>query len=232
MTTDTTVTEKNKAQKESSSVQSQPSPKETPQTYTQEEVDRIIQIDRVEQGRKHKATQVERDHFKAQFETKESELTDLKDEIAKLEKHIDDLSSSDPELKNLEKMAKALREQERALKEQVHQLEADKSIHSQALTEAQEIDQLITVYQVAGEYGNADELADKLMDLCETVGATDEDKIRSVAKALWGEVPLSPNVKSFKPYSGITSGGRSFTRDKNNPTETLKQAFRNLQQRR
>ena len=236
MTTDTTLKEQNKAlTPEDETLKGgkpsfglkEPSPG-TPRTYNQDEVDRLVQLARMEAGREQKAIEVERDHFKTQSQITESKLADTQEELASLEKRIEELSSNDPELNNLEKRAKQLREQERGLKTGLHTLEAAQQIHSQQLTEAQGLDQLITIWQVAEEYGNPDDLVDKLADLCGTLEAVTEEKIRAVAQSLWGKKPAIPSVK---PYSGVTSGGRGFSRDKANPDATLKQGFKELKKK-
>lgn len=209
----------------------EPSP-QTPQTYPKEEVDRLINLTKMEAGRETKTVTLERDNLKSQLDAKNTELENIKEELAKVEKLVDDMASNDPERDSLEKRAKELREEARQNKSESARIAAEKQANEQTVKEIQEIEKSITVWNIAELYSGGDEtkqaqIADKLMDLAESLGATDEDKIQSVAKTIFGEAEIEP----LKVYSGKTSGGDEFFRDKKNPTKTLEHGFKKLKQR-
>jgi len=214
-----------------------PAPSEPTQgkTYSQQEVDRLLNLTKMESGRERKATELERDSFKSQVQERDTKLTNIQDELGSLEKRIDELSSDNPEINSLEKRAKQLREQERQIKTDTATLEAERQKHAQTLTEIQEIDQAVTVWQIADMYsgGNDDKqaaIADKLIELAQSLGATTEEKIRSIANTLYGD-PGGEVGEPAAPFVGRQAGGQGFTRDRKNPTKTLEHAFQQLKQR-
>lgn len=209
----------------------EPSPKQD-RTYSQQEVDRVINLTKMESGRERKAAELERDNYKSQVQAKDTQLQTVQDELSGLEKRIEELSSKDPELNNLEKRAKQLREQERKIKTDTATLEAENQKHSQTLTELREVEQAVTVWQIAEMYsgGNEDrqaEIADRLIDLTKSLDATTEDKIHAIAETLYGQVgdgEVSP--PSPRPFTGGTSGGGMDT-DTLSPREKIEYGLKN-----
>ena len=198
--------------------------------FTQSELELAIHAARSEGGRDWKVLETERNTLKAQLQTKESELADLADERVKLEKRIDELASNDPEVYNLEKKAKELRNAESKLKDDRRAEEAKWQANAERVKSAEDTLREVAIWEITTEYKGGD--AVKLKELCDIFQASSDEQIRKVADTLWGKIATEPLVSSSsKPYSGRTSGGTGFIRNKENPDETLKQGFKELQKK-
>lgn len=209
----------------------EPTPKETPQTYSSEEVERILQLDRMKAGRDWKALETERDNFKSQLATKETEIQDITDNIAKLKTQIDDLASDDPEKLNLVKKLREAEEEKKQAKVERTTLEADKQVYGERIKKAEDLEIEVKILEIVEDYESAD--ADKLSDICITLNANSEEQIRKVADTLWTKKtpePAEPATPPVKPYSGITSGG-SDNLGSMPPKERLKEADRRLREK-
>lgn len=199
----------------------EPSPKK-PLTYTEEEVGRLLQLDRMKAGRDWKALETERDTLKSHITAKETEIEDIQTERESLQKQIDDLASGDPDKFNLVKKDKELRERERKYKADLQALEVDKRAHGERLTRAEAIERDVLILEIAEEYENAD--AEKLTNLCETLGAKTEEQIKKIAETLWAKKEGAPESPLMKPDSGVTRGG-SFNWRELSPDEKVKYAL-------
>uniref|UniRef100_A0A6H1ZJL8 Scaffolding protein n=1 Tax=viral metagenome TaxID=1070528 RepID=A0A6H1ZJL8_9ZZZZ len=186
----------------------EPAPKETPKTHTQEEVDRLVQLTKMESGRERKAIEVERDSLKKQLQAKETEITDIADEREKLQTQIDELSSDDPKKFDLVKKDRDLRERERQLKNERLALDEDKQKNAEKVSKAEKFEMEVLILEIVEDYENGD--LDKLKSLCEILEAKSEEQIRRVAETLWTKKaaePSKPATPPVKPYSGVTDGG-------------------------
>lgn len=206
--------------------QKEPSPEETPQTYTKEELDRALQLDRMKAGRDWKALETERDNLKKQLENKTSEVTEISTEIENLKKQIDELASDDPEKVNLVKKLREAEEEKKQAKAERTALESDKQAHQEKVTLAENTLREISIWEISTEYEGGNPV--KLKELCDLFQATSEEQIRQAADTLWGKEADKSATPPVKSYSGITSGGTEFTRDSGNPDATLTHGFRKL----
>jgi len=203
-TQDTTQTPKDETLmgKETTPAGKEPSPGKPAQTYTKEQVDRAIQLDRMERGRDWKVLETERDSLKSQLRTKENELSNIGEEREELQKQIDDLSSKDPEVFNLMKKDKELRDKERKLKTDAQTLDVEKQTYSERFKKAETFERDVRIQEIADGYEGGD--FSKLKDLCDSIEVKTDEQIMKVAETLWDKKVVEPPVK---PYSGMTSGG-------------------------
>jgi len=198
---------------------------QVPETYTREQVQKLLSDSRAEQGRKHKAELDliirERESFKVKAEGSISELESNKAEVEKLQAKFDNLASGDPEKFDVAKELKAVREERR-------QLQAEKRTHGERIKKAERFETEILIQGIAEGYENAD--AGRLTELCSTLDITTEERIRKVADTLWspkGQEPSMPEFPPMKADSGKTSGG-STNLGSLPPRERVKEADRIL----
>ena len=198
---------------------------QVPETYTREQVQKLLSDSRAEQGRKHKAELDliirERESFKVKAEGNISELESNKAEVEKLQAKFDNLASDDPEKFDVAKELKAVREERR-------QLQAEKRTHGERIKKAERFETEILIQGIAEGYENAD--AGRLTELCSTLDITTEERIRKVADTLWspkGQEPSMPEFPPMKADSGKTSGG-STNLGSLPPRERVKEADRIL----
>ena len=198
---------------------------QVPETYTREQVQKLLSDSRAEQGRKHKAELDliirERESFKVKAEGSISELESNKAEVEKLQAKFDNLASDDPGKFDVAKELKAVREERR-------QLQAEKRTHGERIKKAERFETEILIQGIAEGYENAD--AGRLTELCSTLDITTEERIRKVADTLWspkGQEPSMPEFPPMKADSGKTSGG-STNLGSLPPRERVKEADRIL----
>jgi len=224
---------------EPSSVKRESSSQETPLTYTKIEVDKMVSDAAMVIGREKKLVEFERDQLKTQIKSFENKVTDHQEELASLEKRIAELASNDPELNNLEKRAKEVREQERQAKAKLHDAEAKEAEIAEAKNEIAtwKRDQLI--YSVADDFVTVDGSNvgfDSFKARADLFNISEKEALVALAETMGfkpkteGE-PETKSPSTGRPYSGVTSGGTSFVRNKANPTETLIHGFEKLKQR-
>ena len=205
---------------------------QVPETYTREQVQKLLSDSRAEQGRKHKAELDliirERESFKVKAEGNISELESNKAEVEKLQAKFDNLASGDPEKFDVAKELKAVREERRQLQAEKRTLELEKQTHGERIKKAERFETEILIQGIAEGYENAD--AGRLTELCSTLDITTEERIRKVADTLWspkGQEPSMPEFPPMKADSGKTSGG-STNLGSLPPRERVKEADRIL----
>lgn len=184
-------------------------------TYTEDEIKAITNSLKSDWGRERKALEKERDSYRAQFESLQSDIADKDTEIEGLQSKIEGLSEDDPDKFNIAKELKEAREEKRKLKSAQSELETQKREYGDLVTESQKIKSEQTIFTIAQEYDTPN--YDKLFDLCETFNATSEEQIRKVADTLWtkktGASPANPTQprQPLKLDNG-GSGGRTQTK--------------------
>lgn len=191
--------------KEPTLVTKEPSPEDAPKTHTNEEVNRLIQLARMDRGREIKEVEVERDALKTQVSSKESELADVREERQRLQTQIEDLTSDDPQKFNIVKKDRELREQERKLEKDTVTLEANKKANKDRVELATTTLREIAIWETAGNYDGGSPV--KLKDLCDLMEATSEEQIVAVAETLWAKKGKGTETSPLKPFTGRTSGG-------------------------
>ena len=191
----------------------EPSPKEPPKTYTQEDVDKQIQFDRMQRGRDWKSLETERDNLRGQVEDKESKLKVATDKLESLKTQIDELASDDPDKLNL---VKKLREAEGAMEQATAKLKEAEAKEASIAESQQEItkwkrDQL--VYTVADEFvtANGEPIDfDSFMSAADKFKLGEREDLVLLAETLGFKSKSSKPTATpapTKPYSGITEGG-------------------------
>lgn len=200
-----TLEDKTPKGKEPSPASKEPSPKEPPTTYTKEDIERAVQLARMQDGRERKALETERDDLKVQVQTKDTELANITEAKKKLEEQIDDLSSDDPDKVNFVKKLKDLTVQEQSLTARLRKLDTDEQAYGERIKKAESLETEVLILEIVEDYESAD--AEKLSAICSTLNATSEEQIRKVAETLWTKKP-EPTTPPIATLTGTTEGGR------------------------
>jgi len=181
--------------------------------YTQKEVDALVHGAKSQAGRATQEIEVERDTLKSQVLRNERDLEEIQSERESLHKEIEELTSDDPKKFDVVKKDRELRERERIIRADAQELEKQKALHEGTVREAQQTMREIMLWEIALEYTEGDPV--KLKALCDSSGATSEEKIREIPVILgWslkaGKNPTTPKsaTQPLKPYSGYTEGGK------------------------
>ncbi len=180
------------------------------ETFTKEQMRKLVSDALTEQGRKHKMELdpilKERDDLKSQLQTNTSNLAENKTEIERLQSKIDDLASTDPEKFNAVKELSIAREERRQMQAERRALDVEKQTHGERIKKADDFEREVSILKIVEEYDGGD--AAKLSDLCSTLGVKAEEQIRKVADTFWSKKAAEPeSVDSLNPYPGTTSGG-------------------------
>lgn len=173
-------------------------------TYTQSEMDKAIQADRISRGRDAKA-----------FEVREKSLTEreerIKAEEAKIEAAEVERLKDNPEALDLHKQRKAIKEERAAL-------ERDKAEHSATIKAAQDSVREKAIWGIAAEHReDPKEMAD-LFNRLNGLGIDDMEKLGQIAdaiapkKAEESAEEQDEGKAPFNPDSNVTSGsGKQYT---------------------
>lgn len=201
--------------------------------YSQQEVDRLIEIDRRESGRARVEAEKERDTYKAKATELETQLSDNAEELAEVQKQIDKMSSNDPELFNLTKERAELKAEQKKLRDEKRALDTDKTSIQQDKEDLKVFKRDQLIYSVADDYVNADGSPvnmDAFKEKALHFNITEKEGLIELAEIM-GLKPRGSVDESNKPFVGRQSGHQSFTRDPKNPTKTLEHGFQKLNQR-
>lgn len=176
----------------------------------------------------------ERDTFKSQSEKLSSDLKTATDKLTELQADrdqmvadIENLSTDDPDkagklskrLKDLDTAINSAKSKEDAAERRVKELEAQMQPYAETVNFALGVTLETSVFEVAGEYDNAN--AEALIELCGEMGVKgDKDteqlkgRIRKVADILWTK--KGKQSKSEEPAivndSGVNHGGKMVTK--------------------
>lgn len=204
--------------KETTPVSKETSPEQDPKTLTQADAERLVQLGKMDAGRKQKEAEVERDGFKAQTKDLTSQIEDSAEAIKKLETQVDDLTSEDPKRFDAIKELREARAERQTLKADRRTLEADKQALETEYKPDRETRHETTIFGIAAKYEGGDHV--RLKELCDLTGATSEEQIVKVADTMWTK--KSAETPSLKPFSGKTTGGTgdfvTISFDKNAPS--------------
>ncbi|KKN50271.1 hypothetical protein LCGC14_0634230 [marine sediment metagenome] len=185
-----------------------------PTSYTPEQANKLVSDALAKQGREHKAVLLpitsERDTLKVSLTSKDGELADITADRDAHRTTAEDLASEDTTRFNMVKREGTLRTGEATLKTGLRQLEADKVTLTARTKVADDTLREITVMDVATGKKDASGKVlgspEKLKEVCETIGATTEDQIQSVADTLWPDA-VTTAAAQLKILPGTTSGG-------------------------
>ena len=200
--------------------------KDTPTTFTKEQVDKSVRDALAEAGRKHKV-EVEA----AVVKEREAQATSLKESVARiadLEAELDEAVSGDADKSEILKIKRQLRNEiavkeqavankEKALAETQAQREQEWQAHEAEIQAARSEAFAITAWDIADEYEGGD--AVKLKAICERSKNLTEEFAREMASTLW--VKKSEVKKALvegTPDSGGTAGG-------SNSWESIRDAY-------
>ena len=200
----------------------------TPRAYNQEEVDGLTHSARSQGGREAtaalKVMTSDRDSLKIQLTSKEGEITDITADRDAHRTTAEDLASEDPQRFNLVKRETTLRTGEAALNTGKRQLEAATATLAADRKLTDDSKREITVMDVAtgkkDAAGTVIGSPEKLKEVCESIGATTEEQIQTVADTLWPDA-VTTAVPALKILSGTTSGGAP-SLDGKSPEEKVK----------
>lgn len=169
-------------------------PKVDTKTYTQEELDRALQADRIARGRDAKS-----------FELREKSLNERDEALKRREAEI--------EAADLEKLkdnpeALDLHKQSRAIKEERAALEKDKREHEATIRAAQEELRDKAIWGIAAGHTTDPKEMANLHSRLKNLNIDDMAKLEEIAAAITAEKPKEPteNKDGFAPDSGVTSG--------------------------
>jgi len=189
----------------------EPSPEETPRTYSQEQVDKLTHLASMKAGRDRKSIEEERDSLKTKVTDLENKILTIEGERESIQKQLDDLAGDDPNKFSLIKRDRELRDREKKLQNSLATHETEKKSYAQQIKDVQELDRLVQIYLVSEQF--IDGNADKLAEACGKYGLDAEEEINSMAETLWRkkEEKTPPTMETD---SGRTSGGSTtFTRE-------------------
>lgn len=162
-------------------------------TYTEEQVTQKVSDALTEQGRKHK-TELE------------SALKETQNKIKALEAELEEMSVDDPDRQKLKNRIREFETREAQFKEDKEAHDAEWNQKLARITEAEETNFEIALWDLCEEYDNGD--AAKLKNACLKAKIADIDGARALAEVLWTkkENKAQPLVEG-KPDSGVTTGG-------------------------
>ena len=182
------------------------SPEDEPK-FSQNQLDLMLQQATSEAGRLRKDAETERDTFKSQIQTKETELGDIQSERDTLQTEIEGLTENDPKKFNLVKQDRQLREREQKLTTDQTALEVREADVNTRLGKAEAFEAEVLMETVADEFEDGDKA--QLVKMCTAAGAKTDETIRQIANILWGKAktPTGEKKPSLKKVSGETKGG-------------------------
>jgi len=192
-------------------------PKEPTKTYTEDEVQKALQADRIKAGR----TAKDFENREATLKAHQQEIDDTKAEISKIQEQIDqaelEAAKGDPDkLKELQakKSYKTLMADLDAEKKKLQKdradLDRDKAEHASAIESAQKAKLEMKIFELAVEHDlNPQDIKDAMTELnLTTVGQAE-----AIAKRLSGK-PKEPTKDPRKTDSLLTSGARNSSEGK------------------
>ena len=220
----------------------QTSEKETtpsqPQTYTQEQLDKIVEATIRERHAKLDkqidSLTKERDGIKVQLEKAVSEATAIKEEtqgkIAELESDLEEAVKGDADAADVQKLKKALRDEKsqlakdakvekEAIAAEKEALTKEREEWAETVTKAQETVFEQDVIDIAGEYAGDDikksiEYSDTLKTLCDKAGIKTKEGAKEMAEVLWKKSEEKSKEEPMVADSGVSKGGGDVTEEK------------------
>lgn len=166
--------------------------KESAETLTKDQVDKLVSDALAKAGRTAK-----------DFEKKEAAIKTEKEAIAKWqadrEKEELDSVKDDPEALTLLQRKKAVKEAEAKLATEREALDKEKAEHAEKLTAAEETERELLIWELAGDKIDPD----KLKGICDKLKAKTKEEIQAIVDIIAGEV--KPNLK-IKPDLSATIG--------------------------
>ncbi len=190
----------------------QVSPEDKP-TISQNQVNLLLQQATSEAGRLRKIAEDERDTFKTQIQTKESDIGSIRAERDSLQEKIEGLTENDPKKFDLVRQDRELREKQRLYETNLHNLEERETKVNERVGKAETFEAEVLMETIADEYEDKDDptKGDKaqLIKMCTTAGAKTDETIRQVADILWGKAkaPTAEKKTPLKKVTGNTLGG-------------------------
>ena len=170
---------------------------ETPQSYTKEQVTKLISDLSAKVGDARKVVEVERDSLKSQLAIVNTSLKESEDAKEQLQKDIEELTKDDPDKAKLTQRLKELDGLQKSLKADKSKLEAEKLEHGETVKLAAETLNEISIWEIGAKY-NLDPVMLKGLNL-------PVEQTEAVAKSI-GTAP-APTTEGLVPDSGVTSGG-------------------------
>ncbi|MDD5219680.1 MAG: hypothetical protein PHV11_03840 [Candidatus Bipolaricaulis sp.] len=201
-------------------------------TYTEADYQKAVSDALAKAGRERKSVEEENKTLKSQI----SVIEEVKSQLSAAKADLEVLAKDDPDKQKLLQTRKALEDQLKSLNADKEKLEEEKTKHADALRAAGRILVRDNVAKIVTDYEGGD--AEKLRTITEQFGILDEDKIRSLADAMWSKKKTEPAKtepeSAVIPDSGVTSGGNSgtFTRTqiKNMSSEEYKAKYNEIQE--
>ena len=191
---------------QSSTATIQGTSEKTPETYTKEQVEKLVSDSLAKAGRDAKSLTVKESALKDAEKAIEAERQRIAKWQADREKEELEAVKDDPEALTLFQRKKALREADAKLAEERAAFEEEKATYAERLTAAEETDREILIFEIAGEKIEPD----KLKGLCDKINARTREEIQAVVDAIAGEI--KPGL-IIKPDSGATIGGGEQTEE-------------------
>jgi vacuolar-type H+-ATPase subunit I/STV1 len=175
----------------------QPSDKESPsqpQTYTQDQLDKLISERHSKLDKSLAALTKERDTLKSSHESLSAEFAELQ---RRIEEEEEARYKDDPQELDVYQRRKKVREAEAAHKKRQSDLDARETALKDREAKAAQVEWEGLIFEVAtAAKGNAETLRKRAADL----GITDPEKLKTLAVTLWPQT-------GDKPDSGKSEGG-------------------------
>jgi len=175
------------------------------ETYTKEQVEKLISDKLAAAGRNAKTLIQQEKQLKA----REQAIKDVESQIAdwQKEREAEELEKArdNPELLNLFQTKKQLREEKARLAEEKAQFQADKASVQELIDSSKELQREIDIWEIAGD--KVDPVG--LKELCDKLGAQTEEQIRTIADMFQPVVTPKGETEGKKPLkadSGVTVG--------------------------
>ena len=173
--------------------------KETPKTYTEQDVLKMVSDRLATAGREAKVLETR----KAELERREQEIAQWR--TRKEEEELE-VARGDPDKLNSYQEKKRLRDEKEELSKQRREWEQEKLAHEVEIEEARATKREIDIFDIAQEYEGGD--AVKLKKLCDTAKITSKEQIREAANTIWEKKGKQPEgTPKPKHDSGMTIGG-------------------------
>ena len=192
-------------------------------TYTGEQAKKLVIDALAEQGRKHKkeldSFQSKTTSLEKQIAIKETQLANVTAEREEAQNRVDELASDDPDKFNAVKKLREAKELEQKAKDKLREAEDLEETNRERIKRVEDREREDTMRDMVKEYENGN--FNKLVDLCETVGAVSDEQIRKVADTLW-EKTKEPQNPVIEPFSSVTEGGAE-----SSETKKLKKLYPN-----
>ena len=179
-------------------------PNETPQTYTQEQVDKAVQSSLTKAGRDAKTLETQRTELTQQAEAIEATKTEIERTKQEQEAAFMESIKNNPDAVDWATMKKGLSEKEKALKAQEATFAKKQAEYDGKIKAAEEAQKEINIFSVASAK-KVDSM--RLKTLSDKFGITDKEKLEELADEIIASVgTTNPTIE---PDPGTTKGGSS-----------------------